>query len=383
MEDRAALVLTGGGARAAYQVGALWAIRELRGRRPDNPFPIMCGTSAGAVNAVALASAADNFNRAVRRLAGIWRNFHAHQVYRVDAPAVAKSAVVWGGTLLWGWLLHRGPRSLLDNSPLRKLLGERIEFAGIGRAIDAGVLRAVSVTCSGYSSGESLTFYQAPPEVHPWRRTARVGVATKLEVEHLMASSAIPFVFPATRINREWFGDGSMRQLAPVSPAVHLGATRILVVGAGRVADETKRVQSDEYPSLAQIAGHAMSSIFLDSLSVDLERLERINHTVAKIPPAMRQELGISLKPIETLVISPSERIDHVAARHFHALPRPIRLMLRGVGAGGRSSSVVLSYLLFERPFTRALMDMGYRDAMAQRTALLQFLRIDPARQPG
>lgn len=379
MDDRAALVLTGGGARAAYQVGVLWAVRELWGRRAENPFPILCGTSAGAINAVALASHCQHFDQSVRRLAWIWRHFHAHHIYRSDAFSVTKSALAWGGTLLWGWLLKRGPHSLLDNAPLRALLNEKVDFDGIGRAIESGALYAVSATCSGYATGESLTFYEAAESVRPWRRAARVGVPARLNAEHLLASSAIPFVFPAIRINREYFGDGSMRQLAPVSPAVHMGATRILVIGAGRAKDETRRTRGDSYPSPAQIAGHALSSIFLDSLAVDLERLARINNTVDKIPPQLREELGIGLKPIETLAISPSERLDHLAARHFKALPLPMRIMLRGVGAGSRSGSAVLSYLLFEQSYTRALIDLGYRDAMMRRAELIHFLRLDPA----
>ena len=378
MEERAALVLTGGGARAAYQVGVLWAIRELWGRRSENPFPILCGTSAGAINAVALASHCEHFDQSVRRLAWIWRNFHAHHVYRADAVAVTKSALAWGGTLLWGWLLRRGPHSLLDNSPLRELLNQKIDFAGIGRAIESGALFAVSATCSGYATGESLSFYEAASSVEPWRRAQRVGVPARLNADHLLASSAIPFVFPAIKINREYFGDGSMRQLAPVSPAVHMGASRILVIGAGRATDETRRSRGDNYPSPAQIAGHALSSIFLDSLAVDLERLARINSTVDKIPPHLREAFGISLKPIEILAISPSERLDHIAARHFKALPRPMRIMLRGVGAGSRSGATVLSYLLFEQSYTRALIDLGYHDAMVRRSDLMQFLRLDP-----
>lgn len=375
-DGRAALVLSGGGARAAYQVGVLYAIRELWNKRAGNPFPILCGTSAGAINATTLAVYAADFDAAVRRLAWIWRHFHAHHVYRADALAVSRSALTWGSTLLMGWLLRRSPQSLLDNAPLRSLLLDKLDFTRIGQAIAEGDLHAVSVTCSGYTSGESLSFFEAHPSVLPWRRASRIGVPTRLMVDHLLASSAIPFVFPAVKINREFFGDGAMRQLAPISPAVHLGASRILVIGAGRPRDEARRVRGNRPPSLAQIAGHAMSSIFLDGLAVDLERLERINGTVGRIPPEFREAVGIALKPIETLVISPSERIEAIASQHFGALPRPMRAVLRGVGASGRSGSSLLSYLLFEQPFTRALIDLGYRDAMARRGELAAFLRL-------
>ncbi|WP_341678650.1 patatin-like phospholipase family protein [Niveibacterium sp. SC-1] len=375
--ERAALVLTGGGARAAYQVGVLRAVSELWGTRAGNPFPIVCGTSAGAINATALAAHAHNFGHAVRRLSRIWRHFHVAHVYRADVFSIARSALTWASTLFMGWLLRRSPRSLLDNAPLRVLLREHVDFSGIDRAIASGALYAASVTCCGYASGESLSFFQAHAEVSPWRRASRVGVATSLNVDHLMASSAIPFVFPAVRIHREFFGDGSMRQHAPISPAIHLGASRILVVGAGRPQEESRRVSSDRYPPLAQIAGHAMSSIFLDGLAIDVERLERINDTLGKFDEAQRAAAGVVLKPIETLVIAPSERLDFIAARHYGALPWPIRLLLRGVGGGGRGGSTVLSYLLFEEPYTRALMELGYHDAMAMREELVHFLRLE------
>lgn len=375
-EGRAALVLTGGGARAAYQVGVLNAIRELRGKRTGNPFPILCGTSAGAINAAALAVHAGDFGRAVRHIDRIWRGLHVHDVYRVDPAALFGSGMRWGSALFAGWLVRQTPRALLDNAPLRGLLERVLELSAIEPAIKRGDLHALSVTASGYSTGESLAFFQGATAILPWRRAQRLGVRTELRVDHLLASSALPFVFPAVRIHREFFGDGSMRQLAPVSPAIHLGADRILVIGAGRTADEG-RVRVDRYPSPAQIAGHALSSIFLDTLEVDLESLARINETVGRLHPAQRKAAGIPFRPIETLVIQPSQRLDTIAGRHARSLPPVLRTVLRGLGTLRREGSTLLSYLLFEQAFIRALIELGYHDAMVRAPELRRFLRLE------
>ncbi len=375
-EGRAALVLTGGGARAAYQVGVLGAIRELRGKRPGNPFPILCGTSAGAINAAALASHAADFGRAVRHIERVWRGLHVHDVYRVDPAALFGSGLRWGSALFAGWLVRQTPRALLDNAPLRGLLERVIDLSAIDPAIARGDLHALSITASGYSTGESLAFFQGAIDILPWRRAQRLGVRTALRIDHLMASSALPFVFPAVKINREFFGDGSMRQLAPVSPAIHLGADRILVIGAGRTAEEG-RVRVERYPSPAQIAGHALSSIFLDTLAVDLESLSRINETVGRLDPAQRAAAGIPFRPIETLVIQPSQRLDTIAGRHAPSLPPLLRTVLRGLGTLRRDGSTLLSYLLFEPGFVRALIELGYHDAMAREPELRRFLRLD------
>ncbi len=373
-ESRTALILTGGGARAGYQVGVLKAIRELLPEPRRNPFPIICGTSAGAINAASMAVWADDFDTGVEHLLRVWENFRAHQVYRADPAGIGIAGARWLSALAVGWLTRRAPRSLLDNSPLRRLLAEGLDFSRIGRAIDSGALHSVSITCSGYSSGQSVSFFQGHAELEGWRRSQRVGAPAEITLDHLMASSAIPFIFPAVHLNREWFGDGSMRQVAPVSPAIHLGAGRILVIGAGRMADENARPSARTYPSLAQIAGHALSSIFLDSMSVDLERMSRINRTVSLIPESVRREQGLKLRPIEVLVIAPSQRLDHLAARHAQALPWPVRALLRGIGAMNQNGGALTSYLLFEQAYTRALIELGYADTLARHDEVRQFL---------
>jgi len=372
-----ALVLTGGGARAAYQVGVLQAICEVLPNPRENPFPIICGTSAGAINAVSLACHAENFQSAVDAVAGVWRNFRAGQVYRADTLGIAGSGFRWLSALAVGWLIRRAPRSLLDNSPLGALLTHHLDFGGIDRAIGAGALRAVSVTASGYASGESVSFFQATGEVETWHRAQRMGCRTRLGVEHLLASSAIPFVFPAQRIHREYFGDGSMRQLAPISPAVHLGAQRVLIIGSGRLHEpDSQRQKQFLYPSLAQVAGHAMSSIFLDSLSGDIEQLERINHLLDHLPAEVLTQPGVPFRPIRTLVIAPSERLDDLATRYASALPRPVRMLLGGIGGTRRRGGALLSYLLFEPPYTRALIRLGYQDAMNRRAEIETFFDL-------
>jgi len=373
-EPKTALILTGGGARAAYQVGVVKAVRQLLPDPSVNPFPILCGTSAGALNAASLAASAEDFGAGVDALERVWAEFHAADVYRADAFSIGLSGARWLSALALGWLTHGNPCSLLDNTPLRRLIERHIDFDRIEGAIARRVLHSVSITCSGYDSGQSVSFFQGRADLEPWKRSQRFGAHVKLGVDHLMASAAIPFVFPAVRLHREWFGDGSMRQLAPISPAIHLGADRILVIGAGRRTPEAPRTQGERYPSLAQVAGHALSSIFLDALAVDLERMIRINKTLEKIPENLRRETGIPLRPIEVLHISPSQRLDHLAARHAHALPRPVRALLRGIGAMKRNGGALTSYLLFEQAYTRALIDLGYADTMARSTEVQAFL---------
>jgi NTE family protein len=371
------LIMSGGGARAAYQVGVLKAIAEMLPADAANPFPVICGTSAGAINATALAVYANRYREAVKRLHFVWKNFEVDQVFRADALGIVATGARWLGALLSGGLGHRNPRALFDRAPLRALLEQRMPVAEIQRSIDAGCLRALSITCSGYGSGESVTFYQGVDTLRPWKRARRVGAAAAITIDHLMASSAIPFVFAAEKIHREYFGDGSMRQVAPVSPALHLGADRILVIGVRQdSAAHTPRGEADEYPSLAQTAGHVLNSIFLDALEADLERLQRINRTLEQIPGGQRREGDAVLRQVGVLVISPSEDPERVAARHAHHMPAAVRFLLRGVGVSRRRGANLLSYLLFEKPYCRELIALGYQDAMARRAELETFLGV-------
>lgn len=370
---RTGLILTGGGARAAYQVGVLQAVCELLGRPRENPFPIICGTSAGAINAAALAIGADDFCTAVGGLVETWESFRASHVYRTDPWGVAKSGARWLAALTLFYRNHLV--SLLDNSPLRELVTRSLDLSRIQPNIDAGALFAVSITASGYVSGQSVSFYQGGPGVVEWERSQRVGSASEITHDILMASSAIPFIFPAVKVHREYFGDGSMRQIAPVSPALHLGANRVLIIGNGRRPGEPARVRSNLYPSLAQIAGHALNSIFLDSLAVDIERLQRINRTISLIEPEKVRQAGLALRHIDVLIMNPSQPIERIAARHVGRLPRTIRFLLRAIGATNRNGSNLASYLLFEASFCRALIELGYDDTMARREEVLAFMQ--------
>jgi NTE family protein len=377
MPQKTGLILTGGGARAAYQVGVLKALAEMYPRRTQNPFPVICGTSAGAFNAVTLAVYAQSFRLGVQYLEKMWKNFSAHDIYRADALGVFNNTVRWlSGLILNGLGINKlNHVSLLDSSPLGELLDRAMPSEKIQENIDAGVLHALSISASGYGTGQSVNFFQSVQGVQPWQRARRVGVATNIEAKHIMASSAIPFIFPAVRINREYFGDGSMRQIAPVSPALHLGAVRILVIGTGQV-DEIPPIRNkmDEYPSLAKIAGHAMDSIFLDSLEVDIERLNRINKTLDLVAEEVRQHM--SMHHIDVLQISPSQSIEKIAGRYAKQLPFPIRFLLGSIGAMRRNASNLVSYLLFEKDFCRALIDLGYQDAMSRKDELIAFLEI-------
>jgi len=392
---RTGLILMGGGARAAYQVGVLDAIRQILvedGWPPArNPYSIICGTSAGAVNAAALASGCDDAGVAVSTMLESWSTLHAGDVYRTDTLGALGNAAHWLAAVTMGWIVRTHPRSLFDNSPLDTLLHRLIDPQRIARCIENGQLRALAITASSYTSGQHVTYFQSGEPIAPWSRTQRLACAAPITIEHVLASSAIPFVFPAVPLQldgrHEFFGDGSMRQLSPISPAIHLGAERILVIGAGQLEQGTMSpVHTGSqyvYPSLAQIASHSLSSIFLDGLAYDIERLTRINHTLSLIPSDMRAHS--TLRPIEILAITPSRRLDSMAVGLGRALPRSVRTILRMTGATDRRSAALLSYLLFEPVYTRALIALGRSDAFARRAEVLALFDHRKAEQevPG
>lgn len=364
-----AVVLPGGGARAAYQVGVLKAIAEFAGKG-FSPFPVICGTSAGAINAAVIASHAHEFGVGVDRLERFWATMHCDRIYRTDALTVFRAGLHWVATMLSGGLLHVQPRSLLDNGPLRDFLGETLRLEGIGTAIDRGALRGVSVTASGYSRAAAVSFYQAP-DVAPWSRARRTGEPAAITLEHLLASAALPILFPAELIGNEYFGDGGMRMIAPLSPAIHLGAERILVIGTRDEKPDPEPDRPANYPSLGEIGGYLLDTIFMDTLNADLARMSRINHTLSLVPAERRRESN--LKHIDSLVVRPSRDLRHLTSEYVGSIPRSVRMLLRTLGGWGRDWRMA-SYLLFEAPYCQQLMALGYDDGRRQETEIRRFL---------
>ena len=366
---RAALVLPGGGARGAFQVGVLKAIAELLPKGSPNPFPVISGTSAGAVNSIVLAAKARRLRVAVAELDRVWSRFRCEDVYRTDNWTMLKSSLHWLAAIVMGGFIVGMPKSLLDNSPLRTLLSRNVRFPRIQDSIDRGHLDAVAVTAAGYGSAKSTSFFQAEEGTPEWSRTRRLGVRAELNLDHIMASIAVPMVFPPVRLGNEFFGDGAMRQATPLSPAVHLGADRILVVGIRDEKADVTPEQPQGQPSFAQIAGYMLDTLFMDGLYSDLERMTRINQLLDAGAGA-----DSAMRPIDTMLIVPSKDLRVIAHKHRQQLPMAIRALLRGVGGRSPGENRLLSFLLFEQAYTRELIELGYQDAMAVKDQLLDFV---------
>jgi len=378
MQNGNALVLSGGGARAAYQVGVLLALKELLPPQ-SNPFSIISGTSAGAINAVSLASNSDNFHNGVEELSQLWQGLTLDHVFRTSGCDLLGGMYRFARSFFHEGVDFHRPLSLLDNSPLNAFLTKNIQFANIQKNIDRGVLHAVSVAALGYSSSNSVNFFQGEEGIEEWERFRRIGQSTTIGMEHLLASSAIPWIFPTVRIGQEYFGDGAMRQLAPISPVLHLGADRIFIIGvSGNRQAYTRRYnpKSKHPPSMAQMAGHLLNSAFVDSLESDIEHLERVNELMGFVNREAQEKTA--LRPVKTLIVSPSKAIDKIAGRHVRDLPKTLRFFMRASGATARrGGSVLSSYLLFVKPFVDELIELGFQDAMWEKESIQEFFLDD------
>jgi NTE family protein len=371
---RNGLVLPGGGARAAYQVGVLRAIADALPARVRVPFPVICGVSAGAINATKLATHGADFREGVARLEHLWGNLTVDRIYRTDLRNVLGTSARWAWGLMRG-LDRAGVRSLLDNQPLRELLERELDFGAAQAAIDDGCARAISVTAAGYTSAHSITFFQSEQDWPGWQRTRRSGRVERLTVEHVMASVAIPVIFPAARLGNEFYGDGSMRLTAPLSPAIHLGANKILVI-AVRNEDPNLLAPGEvaRYPSFGQIAGYVLDSLFMDSIYTDLERIRRINHSVAQMPVTRSAGPAHDLQPIDARIVVPSEDMRDIALRHRKAFPRTVSTLLGLIGARGAAGGQLTSYLLFDKGYCGALMALGEADGRKRVDELVPWL---------
>lgn len=357
------LILPGGGARAAYQVGVLKAIADALPASARVPFPVITGVSAGAINAAKLASHGGDFREGVARLEHLWGTLTVDRIFRTDARTVIGTSLRWAWGLIRG-LDRAGVRSLLDNQPLRELLERELDFAVAQAAIDAGTLRAIAITAAGYSSARSITSFQAEEGYPGWRRTRREGRPERLGVEHVMASSAIPVIFPAARIGTEWHGDGSMRLTAPMSPAIHLGADRLLVIAVrNEDPNPAPPAEGAPYPSFGQIAGYVLDSLFMDSVYTDLERIRRINHSVSQMPEHRSAGPAHDLREVDARIVVPGADVRDIAWAHRRRFPRSVRTLLGLIGARGPAGRQLMSYLLFDGAYCRALMALGAQDA--------------------
>lgn len=369
-----ALMLSGGGARAAYQVGVLKAITTFLPRNHSIPFPILCGTSAGAINATALACYASCYHLGIRKLEWVWKNFKTHQVY---SSSMRDTFSYLAHNYFSGFQSEDVPQdatSLLNNTPLRHLIRSVLDFKRIDRNLITEHLHAVSVTASSYSHHEAVSYFQSKQEIANWSREKRRGVKCTLEVDHLLASSAIPLVFPTVNIDGDFFGDGAVHQLSPLSTPIHLGAEKIFVVGVEQPEKSSGIDANRGYPTTATITGHLLDTLFADSLDADLERLQRVNQTLSLLNK--KQLAATELKSIDCLVLNPSENIQAMASSHYGALPSGIKTLLKLIGINANADSSILSYLLFEGVYCQELINLGYKDGLTHQDKIRDFLEI-------
>lgn len=366
-------MLTGGGARAAYQVGVLKGIASMVPRAHPLPFRILSGTSAGALNAAAIACYASNFHLSVKKLEQVWSKFSTDQVYRCSTGEVFGHLISRVGRMFQSETAHNPAASLFDNQPLRELIQQVVDFKKIDRQISRGYLRSLAVTASCYNNGHSISFFEGAESYTNWKRANREGVRTRLTAEHLMASAAIPLIFPAIELQHRFFGDGAIHQISPLSPPVHLGASKILVIGVDQPHMED-HLHRHYVPSSATIAGHLLDTIFADTLNSDVERMQRINSTIKELSKAGIEHPELRL--VDTLIIKPQLDFNELAHRHFEKMPKAVRRLLGLVGVDQDTPSSIVSYLLFEKEYCNELISLGYQDARKREEDIHRFLEL-------
>lgn len=375
LDSKCGLILTGGGARAAYQVGALSAITKFMPRNHGIPFPVISGTSAGAINSTALACYASCFHLGVKKLEWFWKNLKTSKIYRADTVRVFGHIFAGIIASFQADYANKSPRSLLNSEPLKELLNGVIDYKKIDENIINGYLSALAITASSYSTGDSISFFHGQAHLPSWQRANRIGRKSPISSDILMASSAIPLVFPSVKIKQEHYGDGSIHQLSPLSPAIHLGAEKLLIIGVEQPKEPIFTAENNPHPpTTSTIAGHLLDSIFSDTLQSDLERMSRINETLKLLSAQDKKQHN--LKHIDSLLLNPSHDFNRIAVEYFYDLPLSIRILLRSIGITNDSESSLVSYLLFEKRFCSHLIKLGFEDTIARESEIKAFLNL-------
>lgn len=378
------LVLSGGGARAAYQAGVLQGISEILGTDCNShPFPVITGISAGAINAAFMAGAHGSFAHQTQKLTEIWNELEPEQVLRTDMMSLGKISAGWIRDLSFGGMMGNSRSThLLDSTPLSRLLEKKIDFNQIQENINSKILHGVAVSATNYGTGTSNAFFSSK-EVDNWARSSRIGLKTELNLEHVLASSSIPFIFKPVRIKKSFYGDGGVRSNAPFSPAIHLGADKLLAIGVRFYRDEIETMELNQQLEMnsivmSDIVGVLFNSLFLDAIEFDYERLRRVNETIKLLHESQELKAKANLKVIPTLLIRPSVDLGVLAAEQFDRFPHMLRYLLKGIGASRERGADLLSYIAFDKAYTSKLVEIGIKDAMNRADEIRAFFELEP-----
>ncbi len=370
MSKKTALVLSGGGARGAYQAGVLKGLAEILPEKKKSPFQIISGVSAGAINTAKLACDIDSFANAVEKLNYLWSQVSTEQVFKTDFLSLNKLSLNMFGK-------KKNFDSLLDTSPLEDLLNQNCDFSKIQSHIKNGFIESLIITTNNYNTGSAVSFIQTTEPDMIWKESRRLALTVQLNAKHIMASSAIPMLFPPIQIGSEYYGDGCVRNNTPCSPPIRMGAEKLFVIGVRtqNSSHDTDQPATHEPPSIIRIINTLLNAVLLDSVEQDVRRIQRINQFIEDASHG-GEVVNKDLKAIPALCISPSEDIGTLARNHAHHLPRLLRMTLSTFGSLDEASEII-SYLLFDAQFCRKLIDMGYNDAMNSKETILQFFNGD------